>query len=147
MNNLIVNDLSGGRFITMAVALVSPDGAVELLSAGHGPTFHVRAADQRAEAFGGNGIPLGIAAGERYNPTRHLRLDPGDALVLLTDGFMERPGPGGEQFGIDRLAATITRHASRPAAELIAAIDAEATAFAQGTPQSDDMTVVVLRRA
>lgn len=146
MNNLIVKDVGNGRFITMAVALVGTDGGVELLSAGHGPTYHYRAKEGRVEQFEGNGMPLGIMDGENYDPTTYLQLVSGDVLVLLTDGFMERMNPEGNLFGSDRLAQIIMRHAALPAAKLIAAIDAEVSTFARGEPQGDDMTIVVLRR-
>jgi serine phosphatase RsbU (regulator of sigma subunit) len=146
MNNLIVKDVSDGRFITMAVALVSPDGSIELLSAGHGPTFHFRAAEGTINEFGGNGIPLGIMRGEQYDPTSYFKLAPGDSLVLLTDGFMERARADGQLFGTDRLSDVIVRNGGRSAADLVKAIDTETTAFAGDFPQGDDMTVVVLRR-
>lgn len=146
MNTLIVKDVSGGRFITMAVAVVSPDGAIEMISAGHGPTLLYRASSGKVEQFGGSGLPLGILDGERYEPTEHLRLESGDALVLLTDGFMERANPEGQQFGAERLAWLVERHATLPAKQLIEAIDREVTAFASGALQSDDMTAVVLKR-
>lgn len=146
MNNLIVQDVSGGRFITMAVAIVSQTGDIELLSAGHGPTLLWRAAEKRVEQFTGDGVPLGIMDGELYRPAARLKLAPGDALVLITDGFMERSGPTGELFGTARLAESLARNAGRPAREILDAIDAEVTAFAAGTPQSDDMTIVVMRK-
>lgn len=147
LNELILSDLSGARFITMAVAVVGPDGDVDLLSAGHGPTFLYRARDGSLEEFGGTGLPLGVAEGEHYNPVTHLRLESGDALILLTDGFMEHPGPDGSLFGIARLAAVIREHATAPAATIIAALDAAVAAFAGGTAQADDMTAVVIKRA
>ncbi len=147
LNELILGDLSGARFITMAVAVVGPDGDVDLISAGHGPTFLYRARDGSLEEFGGTGLPLGVAEGEDYNPVSHLRLESGDALILLTDGFMEHPGPNGSLFGIQRLAAVIREHATAPATKIIAALDAAVAAFAGGTTQSDDMTAVVIKRA
>ena len=146
MNGLIVDDIKGQRFITMAVALVHPRGEIELLSAGHGPTFLYRQATGQVEQFGGNGLPLGIIDDEQFNPTEYLRLDPGDMLVLLTDGFMEQPSAKGEQFGAQRLADVIAQHASRRAKEVIAAIDHAVTEFADGRAQVDDVTAVVLRR-
>jgi serine phosphatase RsbU (regulator of sigma subunit) len=146
MNRLIVSDLTDGRFITMAVAIVGSDGKVELLSAGHGPTFCFRAGNGHVDRFGGDGLPLGIVEGERYNPTQYLHLDPGDVLVLITDGFVERADGSRRLFGADRLAETIARNAHRSAADIIAEVDLQTTAFAGGAPQGDDMTMVVLRR-
>ncbi|MBL8963306.1 MAG: PP2C family protein-serine/threonine phosphatase [Phycisphaeraceae bacterium] len=146
MNALIAKDVSGGRFITMAVVVLGPGGDAEMISAGHGPTFLYRASTGKVEQFGGSGLPLGIVEDERYGPTSHLQLDPGDTLVLLTDGFMERACADGSIFGTNRLISLVERHAALSAKQIIDAIDQAVTAFAAGTPQSDDMTAVVLKR-
>lgn len=146
LNRLIVDDVKGARFITMAVALLSPDGEVEMLSAGHGPTFLYRGATRAVENFGGDGLPLGVLDEEEYQPVARLRLEPGDTLVLLTDGFMERAGRDGSMYGSERLERLISRHGAEPAAALIEALDRSNAEFADGAPQGDDMTAVVIRR-
>lgn len=146
INALVSKDLSMGRFITMAVAVVSPDGAIDLLSAGHGPSFLYRAATRQVQRFGGNGLPLGIMEDERYSPTMSVMLDQGDVLVLLTDGFMERASVDGKMFGIDRLAAIIAASGDRNASEIIRLVDEDVTRFGAGAAQGDDMTIVVLKR-
>jgi serine phosphatase RsbU (regulator of sigma subunit) len=83
---------------------------------------------------------------EKYTPTLHTRLEPGDVLVMLTDGFMERANKENQLFGIDRLSQTISQHRSRSAREIMEALDAAATSFAAGSAQSDDMTAVVVKR-
>jgi serine phosphatase RsbU (regulator of sigma subunit) len=119
---------------------------VDLLSAGHGPTFLYRRSEGHVGWFGGDGLPLGIMDGERYGPTMRLQVEPGDALVLLTDGFMERMRADGEQFGLDRLTKVIGENAAHGAADLIGAIDRAVEGFAAGSSQGDDMTAVVVRR-
>ncbi|MBX3361148.1 MAG: serine/threonine-protein phosphatase [Phycisphaeraceae bacterium] len=146
LNQLIVADVRGARFITMAVAIISPDGDVELLSAGHGPTLHHSAATGALSRFDGDGLPLGIDESERYGSPRRFRLEPGDALVMLTDGFIERANPRRELFGFERLSQAITRHAALSASAMIDAIDRETAAFAQAEPQGDDMTAVIIKR-
>jgi hypothetical protein len=146
INALVSKDLTTGRFITMAVAVVSPDGRIDLLSAGHGPTFLYRAATRAVERFGGNGLPLGIMEDERYSPTMSVTLSRGDVMVLLTDGFMERASADGKMFGINRLAAIVAASGDRPAKEIIRLVDADVSAFGAGAPQGDDMTIVVLCR-
>lgn len=146
INALVSKDLSMGRFITMAVAIVSPDGAVDLLSAGHGPSFLYRAATRQVQRFGGNGLPLGIMEDERYSPTMSMMLHQGDVLVLLTDGFMERASVEGKIFGIDRLAAIIAASGDRSASEIIRLVDEDVARFGAGAAQGDDMTIVVLKR-
>ncbi|MDX2114730.1 MAG: PP2C family protein-serine/threonine phosphatase [Planctomycetota bacterium] len=146
INSLVSNDLQTGRFITMAVAVVSETGSVDLLSAGHGPTFLFRAATSTVESFGGDGPPLGVLPGEPYTPTTRLTMNKGDALVLLTDGFMEYANPEGKQLGKARLQELVRTHGSKPPKDLIAALDRDVLAFGSGAPQEDDMTAVVLRR-
>lgn len=146
INALVSRDLNMGRFITMAVAIVGPDGTIDLLSAGHGPTFLYRAASAHVTRFGGSGLPLGVMEEERYSPTENLRMEHGDVLVMLTDGFMERASTDGKIFGLQRLTQTVAACASRSAKEIIAEIDSEVSRFGTGSPQGDDMTIVVLRR-
>ena len=146
INTLISRDLSTGRFITMAVAIVGADGGVDLLSAGHGPTFLWRAATGEMARFGGSGLPLGVMEGERYTPTTQFRMERGDTLVMLTDGFMERAAMDGKILGLNRLSQVVASCATRAPKEMIAAIDAEVSRFGEGAAQGDDMTMVVLRR-
>jgi serine phosphatase RsbU (regulator of sigma subunit) len=146
LNGLISGDVTGGRFITMAVGLVEKTGDIDLLSAGHGPSFVYSARTGQVEHYGGDGLPLGIFAEESYSPIRRVRLESGDVLVLITDGFMEQHSPSDEQFGIPRLHETIRRHAGGPAKGLIDALYTDVRTFAATAAQNDDMTVVVMKR-
>ncbi|MCC6677096.1 MAG: serine/threonine-protein phosphatase [Phycisphaerales bacterium] len=148
LNNLLHADLSDGRFITFALAIIDPAGRVDLLSAGHGPTLLFRAATGQVEEFGGDGIPLGIIADETYGPVRSFSLEPRDVLVLLTDGFFEWQRPADQQaFGIPRLAETLRDAAAGPAQSILDRLDSAVRAFTAGATQPDDMTAVVIRRA
>jgi len=148
LNRLIFDDLKGtGRFITMVIALLSPDGRVELVSAGHGPTLLYHAATCEIDTFGGDGIPLGIDSAALYNPHTTLRMEPGDVLLLLTDGLVEwLRATDGEQFGTDRLCQTLKSCATLPAKSILSTIDAAVISFATGAPQLDDTTAVAIRR-
>ena len=147
LNDLICPDLeASGRFITMVIAVVSPDGTIELISAGHGPTMLLRGATGEIESFSGDGIPLGIDPAERYANLKTRRLEPGDALLMVTDGFFEWQRADGQQFGTARLEQALRSAAGKPAGKVIEAIDAAAKAFAVDAPQGDDATVVVIRR-
>jgi serine phosphatase RsbU (regulator of sigma subunit) len=146
LNELLVADLRGGRFITFALALLDPSGRVDLLSAGHGPTLLYHADTGEVEQFGGDGPPLGIALEERYEPTRTFTMRRGDLLVLLTDGFIEWARDGREQFGAARMADELKRRADRPAAEILRDLDGAVREFAAGAPQLDDTTAVVIKR-
>jgi len=147
LNDLIYDDVKGARFITMAVAIVNADGAVELVSAGHGPTLLYRAASKQVECFGGDGLPLGIVPSECYGPRRNIQLETGDVLVLLTDGFVEYARAGDKElFGEERLAAALMASTDLSSEKIIAALDEAVTGFAGGAVQTDDMTAVVIKR-
>ncbi len=148
INMLIYEDLSQtGRFITMVIAILSPNGTVELVSAGHGPTMLYRRATGAVDVFGGDGIPLGIDADEKYGPHAVLRLEPGDALLLATDGFMEWLRAGDrEQFGLERMEAAFKAGASGSAQAMLDGLDAAVKEFSCGEPQHDDTTAVAIKR-
>ncbi len=148
INELVSKDVREGRFVTFAVVIVDPKtGACELLSAGHAPIFLYRAKDQSIDELRGQGIPLGIDALHEYEPARPLQLEPGDALVMVTDGFYEQKRKGDrEELGRPRLRDCIREHGGSSAKTIIERLDAQTLAFAGDEPQSDDMTAVVIRR-
>jgi sigma-B regulation protein RsbU (phosphoserine phosphatase) len=83
---------------------------------------------------------------ETYGPSRAFALDPGDILVLLTDGVFEWRNQAGTQFGIERLSQSIGAAAHQSAKQIVDAIDRGVRDFAAGAPQTDDFTVVVIKR-
>jgi serine phosphatase RsbU (regulator of sigma subunit) len=75
-----------------------------------------------------------------------LELLPGDVLLLLSDGIYEQHDAQGEMFGEERVEKLVREHGSAPMAELSARLLAAVQAFAHGTAQEDDITLVLLRR-
>ncbi|MBL8744818.1 MAG: PP2C family protein-serine/threonine phosphatase [Phycisphaerae bacterium] len=147
LNSLIHDDLQGARFITMVLALVAPDGSVQLASAGHGPTLLYTAKTGEVEWFGGDGLPLGVMPDERYAEQRTFTLAPGDVLVLQTDGFIEWARTSdNKQFGLDRMKDALRRSAGGNARSIIESIDRAVIEFSEGSPQADDMTAVAIKR-
>jgi serine phosphatase RsbU (regulator of sigma subunit) len=147
INALLNPDISGGRFITFAAAMLDTrSGAVELLSAGHGPILLYSASSGRALTLNSHGIPLGLMPTE-YGPGQVLTLQPGDQLILLTDGFVEWQREGDhDMYGPERLQRFIASNGTRSAADLIQDLYADVRAFAAGAAPQDDMTAVVIRR-
>ncbi|HZZ41386.1 MAG TPA: SpoIIE family protein phosphatase, partial [Tepidisphaeraceae bacterium] len=77
---------------------------------------------------------------------RVLAMEPGDALVLVTDGFFECCDEAGELLGISRLAEFIGAHCGDSAEELIAGMYGYVREFSGDGPQGDDLTAVVIKR-
>jgi len=146
LNALITEDFATGRFVTLALALLDPrSGEVELISAGHGPTLLYRAATGAIESFGGSGPPLGVDPDARFDQPVRLKLGPGDALLLTTDGFVETARPDGKLYLTRRLEDSLRRHAALAPADVLTELDRDREAFAAGEPQRDDVTGVLLR--
>jgi serine phosphatase RsbU (regulator of sigma subunit) len=136
-----------GRFVTFVVALCSPGSSrVELLSAGHGPLFVYFLKEDRFDALDAQGLPLGISPNLMSEAPVNLELNPGDMLVLATDGFYEWANARGEQFGAERLEKTIRASREKPAMEIISTLYQAVIEFSGGTSQADDLTAVVIKR-
>lgn len=147
VNDLLQVDLPPARFVTAAVGLLHPDKhELMLVSAGQAPLFFYHAATGEVENWDADGIPLGIASGESFGSPRPLRFEPGDTLVLATDGFFEWMNASGEQYGIQRLKSFVESHAHDTPQTFIDALHADVLAHADGHPQPDDLTVVIVKR-
>jgi len=73
-------------------------------------------------------------------------LEPGDTLILYTDGVIKAADKGGEEYGQERLRAAIRNGSAPPAGETIRAVIAETRAFSGSEAYLDDFTLVILRR-
>jgi len=151
INSLLAQDLPEGRFVTMVSVLIdAKSGELGLLSAGHGPIVLYVGKTGEVEDIMAQDVPLAIVPDTAYGPAQAMKLAPGDVLALVTDGFVEwsRHDTSGnsEQFGLERLRASLRRHAKLPAAEIIAAVAADVGVFAGAEAQQDDLTMVILKR-
>jgi serine phosphatase RsbU (regulator of sigma subunit)/pSer/pThr/pTyr-binding forkhead associated (FHA) protein len=145
INKITCNNCPSNRFITFFFCVFEPaDGELVYCNAGHNPPFLVRS-DGSVECVEGGGPVLGIVPGARYSEYR-ARLEPGDVLVLYSDGVTEATNPAEEEFGEERFAALLAENRCRPAAEIIGAITGAVAHWGAGAPAADDITLVVARR-
>jgi phosphoserine phosphatase RsbU/P len=114
------------------------------VNAGHNPPLLLRA-DGRADWLREGGTILGILPGGRYERGA-TRLDPGDVLVLYTDGVTEGAREGGEQWGEERTLAAVTRLRSESCARIADALARAVREFEGASGATDDVTLVVARR-
>ncbi|MBZ5636512.1 MAG: SpoIIE family protein phosphatase [Acidobacteriia bacterium] len=134
------------RFITFFTCIADPKtGDVVYSNAGHNPPLVVRAKGGFETLEGGGGMILGILPMAQYQEA-HITLDPGDVLVLFSDGVTEEADPQDNQFGEERLANLVASLRDRPAAEIVQEIHRAVREFTQGAPAADDITVVIARR-
>jgi serine phosphatase RsbU (regulator of sigma subunit) len=116
-----------------------------VVSAGHmGPM--VRRADGRIEVIGeeASSYPIGIEPGTTYRETRS-PIEPGDTVILYTDGVNEAMSPHGSQFGFSGLIAAF-RSAKGTCEQIGEAILGASRAHAEGRPQCDDITLLCFSR-
>ena len=140
----VASDDGDPRFCTMVVGTLTPNEGgvgVELSVAGHPLPFVLRA-DGTTEQVGVAGTLLGIVADPELTDTC-LHLDPGDALVLYTDGITERHAKD-RFFEEEGLARVLGRCAGFTAATLAERIETAARAFVEDAPR-DDLAVLVVR--
>jgi sigma-B regulation protein RsbU (phosphoserine phosphatase) len=131
------------RFLAMSFAVFEPaTRRVRLANAGLPYPLLLR--DGRARELKLSGVPLGLLGEAEYYETE-LVLQPGDALVLLTDGLTEARNSSGEELGAERLLRTLEEHADTPADALARALLTTECEFVGDADPADDRTVVVLR--
>jgi serine phosphatase RsbU (regulator of sigma subunit) len=146
-NDLLRSDMPDGRFVTLAVADLDGAGHVlRLLSAGHGPTFHVRSSEGTVAHLDSQGMPLGPFDDPRLGEALELRLAVGDVVVLCSDGLFEAANEAGEPFGLARLAAVLGARRGERAAMMLTAVQEAVDTFCAGSLQLDDMTAVAIKR-
>lgn len=145
INELLARDLGDERFVTAFVGILDPRRHVlEYVSGGQGPLLLFSGGS--VETRTATGIPFAAIADFAYGSAERFELPPGGILALLTDGFYETESPGGEQFGEARVIEVIQRHIKAPLREIIERLHEAVQSFADGRPQADDLTAVLVRR-
>jgi sigma-B regulation protein RsbU (phosphoserine phosphatase) len=142
VNRLLCRNISPGKFVTFCSAVVDTEaGRVSYANAGHFPPVLMHA-DGHAEPLAPTGLVLGVDSEWKYT-TGTLSFGPGDRLVFFTDGITEANAPGGEEFGEDRLIATVAgvRDAST---EALTTILHDAVTTWTGGAMQDDATLIVV---
>ena len=144
LNEHVGDSTEIGQFVTLAWAVVAPDGAVKSVAAGH-PAPRVLRADGRVERLGGGGPLLGVVPDAAFEASR-TALSPGDALVLVSDGATEAATADGDEWGDDRLDAALSDMAGGSADAVVAGLADAIETFCDGTALCDDLTLVAVRR-
>jgi sigma-B regulation protein RsbU (phosphoserine phosphatase) len=145
LNRHICEASQANKFITLIFTWIDPlSHRLTYLNAGHNPGVVLRARGGEVE-LPSSGPPLGIVPHARYKAAT-VDLEPGDLVCLYSDGITECEAPDDEQYGLDRLVHLLRLEEKQLLPDIIQAIDGTMVQFAQGRPQNDDQTVVLLRR-
>jgi len=144
-NRLLFQSTSSDKFVTLFYGVL--DSAAHTLAycnAGHEVPVLLggQGANQRLST---GGVVLSIVEDFPFEE-ESIAIRPGDVLVVFSDGITEAENPAHQLFTEDRIPAIIETHRHAPAAEIIEHLTEAVRVYAAGTPQFDDMTIVVIKR-
>lgn len=147
INSQLTDDLAADRFVTAFLGILDPDRHVIYYhAAGQAPLLHFHAKTKQCEVLQASTIPLGIMDDPPQDPVVPFQLEPGDVFVLLTDGFYEYQNPKGVEMGDQRVGEVVARHHTESAQAILQAILQDLEDYAEGMPQLDDTTAIILKR-
>ncbi|HYR86009.1 MAG TPA: PP2C family protein-serine/threonine phosphatase [Terriglobia bacterium] len=145
LNETFTETTDAGTFVTMLLMLVDPGARrVHYIRAGHNPPLNISGTGTASLFEGAGGLPVGIFSNLQYR-REICNVDSGSVLVIYTDGVTEAANFQGEEFGIDRLMATVSEERSASATEIHSAIRSALQEFLDGQPIRDDSSLVVLK--
>ncbi len=143
-NRIFCESTLAGQFATLVVGRAAHDGSVEFVSAGHLPVLHIHG--DGATPQDSTGVPLGMFCNTRF-PVHRLTMAHGDTLFLYTDGLTEARNRAGAEYGLHRIRTLATRHTEIEPAGLISECLEDLLSFGEGLKQTDDLTLLAVRRA
>ncbi len=144
VNETMLRDGISNRFATLFYAELQHDsGSVRFVNAGHNPALAIRR--DRIDRLGASGVPLGMLEGSTYEEAS-LNLDPGEILLIYSDGVTEAENLESEEFGIGRLEALAPQLRNVDPETAGHLILAEIDRFLDGLRPADDLSMVIVRR-
>ena len=144
LNGALLDTVPAGRYATLFLARLEPErGGLSFVNAGHVPPLLVRR-DGRAATLSTGGIPLGLLPGARFQ-AGFARLDPGDSLLVFSDGLPEAQDGAGEELGVERLLGIVAAERG-DAGALARRVEREVAAFSGSGCVGDDRTLMVVTR-
>jgi sigma-B regulation protein RsbU (phosphoserine phosphatase) len=143
VNRFLCDHAEVGRYATMFFGILDDDGHLEFINAGHPSPFMIRRGVAE-EPFSEGSYPVGLVPEAEYTTAR-LKLEPGDTLVLFSDGVTEAMDPDEQMFGVPRLREILTGQTECPLDQLQKCVLEAVENFARGASQADDLTMLIVR--
>ncbi len=146
VNGLLEADNEAAMFVTLFYAVLDPaSDLLQYANGGHNPPLIVHPGGSSTLLPTTGGVALGVVAGLSYRQET-TTLEPGDIAVLYTDGVTEAMNARDEEFGVERLQAVFAERRPQTAREVSETIFDAVRAFVGSTPQSDDITCLIVMR-
>jgi serine phosphatase RsbU (regulator of sigma subunit)/pSer/pThr/pTyr-binding forkhead associated (FHA) protein len=144
LNRALAEEMESGMFVTLALLILQPEiRNLIVCSAGHLPPLLCSREGEISELAAPGNIPIGVFEDSRYTETEHL-LQPGDRVLLYTDGVTEAMDREGGMFGTERLRQVVRDLCRESPEAVLAAVSRAVAGHAAGVPQSDDLAMVCL---
>ena len=144
LNTFLCDHAEVGRYATMFFGILDENGGLEYINAGHPSPILIRQNGSAEEAFTEGSFPVGLVPHAEYF-TAAVKLEPGDTLVLFSDGVTEAMDPKEDFFGIPRLVQLLTGQNDTPLDELQKLLLEAVENFSRGASQADDLTLLLVR--
>jgi len=145
VNHLLCEKSLPFQFVTLFLFLLSPHGMGQFISAGHNPAYLFRSTTGKIEELASDAYILGLFDFASYQ-SRTLHLHKGDILVVYSDGLTDAQNQQGEMFGEERLLQIVQQEAPSGSHAVEQKFLQAIEDFTQGTPQTDDITFVVVEK-
>ncbi len=144
LNNLIQENFGTSRYATFFYGVIAPEEQrLTYSNAGHFPPLLIRPGEE-PRLLSTGGIVLGFMNDAIYEEST-LSLEPGDVIILYTDGIIEAAGPDDEMFGEERLAEICATMIRRSAREVLDGILKAVMSHCSDSEQQDDISLVIVR--
>jgi len=143
LNRFLCSHAEVGRYATMFFGILDDLGHLGYINAGHPSPILIRNGVAE-EAFTEGSFPVGLVPEAEYTTVR-VKLEPGDTLVLFSDGVTEAMNPSDELFSVARLRELLSGQRDTPLDEIQKQVLEAVSNFAQGASQADDLTLLLLR--
>jgi sigma-B regulation protein RsbU (phosphoserine phosphatase) len=143
VNRFLCDHSEIGRYATMFFGILDDQGHLEYINAGHPSPFLIRRGVAE-DVFTEGSYPVGLVPEAEYTAVC-LKLEPGDTLVLFSDGVTEAMDPAEQLFGVPRLRDVLTGHMQTPLDELQRIVLESVENFSRGASQADDLTLLLVR--
>lgn len=145
-NATLCAETTNGMFVTLCLAHLEPaSGRLAYVNAGHNPPLHWDHDRKALQPFARPGLPLAIEASAAY-AEGVAEIEPGDLVILYTDGVTDATNSGGELFGLDRLQSVVARYADASAEEVREKLRSAMAEFIGPAAPYDDVTFLIARR-
>jgi len=143
INNFLCEHSEVGRYATMFFGVLSRNGDLQYINAGHPSPLLFRRGDL-AEPFTEGSYPVGLVPGTEYKAAC-VKLEADDTLILFSDGVTEAADPEDQLFGVPRLREALAGRHDAPLDQLQKAVFDSVAKFSRGASQADDITLLLVR--